>query len=86
MTGLGMRELLIILLVVLVIFGAKRLRTIGSDLGSAIRGFKTAVNSSDEPGAQPPEPTPNSRLGSTVPETPSSDGQAATRARTHPDA
>lgn len=38
-----MRELLIILLIVLVLFGAKRLRGIGSDLGGALRGFKDAV-------------------------------------------
>lgn len=41
--GIGMRELLIILLIVLVLFGAKRLRGIGSDLGGALRGFKDAV-------------------------------------------
>ena len=42
--GIGMRELLIILLVVLVVFGAKKLRTVGSDLGAAVRGFKKAMN------------------------------------------
>ncbi len=42
--GIGMRELIIILLVVLVIFGTKKLRTIGSDLGSAVRGFKKSMN------------------------------------------
>lgn len=40
----GWKELLIILLVVLLVFGAKKLRTIGSDLGSAIRGFKKSMN------------------------------------------
>lgn len=48
MGGLGIRELIIILLVVLVVFGAKKLRTVGSDLGQAVRGFKTAMNESDE--------------------------------------
>jgi sec-independent protein translocase protein TatA len=42
--GIGMRELLIILLVCLVVFGAKKLRTVGSDLGHAVRGFKKAMN------------------------------------------
>ena len=42
MGGLGIRELVIILLVVLVVFGAKKLRTVGSDLGQAVRGFKKA--------------------------------------------
>ena len=48
MGGLGIRELVIILLVVLVVFGAKKLRTVGSDLGQAVRGFKKAVNESEE--------------------------------------
>jgi sec-independent protein translocase protein TatA len=43
-----MRELLIILLVVLVVFGAKKLRTVGSDLGAAVRGFKKSMNEGDE--------------------------------------
>ena len=37
---LGMRELVVILLVVLVVFGAKKLRTVGSDLGHAVRGLQ----------------------------------------------
>jgi sec-independent protein translocase protein TatA len=48
MGGLGMRELVIILLVVLVVFGAKKLRTVGSDLGHAVRGFKKAMNEGEE--------------------------------------
>jgi len=51
--GIGMRELLIILLVVLVVFGAKKLRTVGSDLGAAVRGFKKAMSEGeDEQSAQ----------------------------------
>lgn len=46
--GIGWAELLIILVIVLVIFGAKRLRTLGSDLGAAIRNFKQAVREEDE--------------------------------------
>jgi len=44
----GWKELLIILLVVLVVFGAKKLKTIGSDLGGAIRGFKKSMNEGDK--------------------------------------
>jgi sec-independent protein translocase protein TatA len=43
----GWKELLIILLVVLIVFGAKKLKTIGSDLGAAIRGFKKSMNEGD---------------------------------------
>ena len=45
--GIAMRELIIILLVVLLVFGAKKLRTIGSDLGAAVRGFKKGIEEGD---------------------------------------
>jgi sec-independent protein translocase protein TatA len=38
------KMLIVVLLIALVIFGTKRLRSIGSDLGAAVKGFKTAVN------------------------------------------
>ncbi|HYL01926.1 MAG TPA: twin-arginine translocase TatA/TatE family subunit [Steroidobacteraceae bacterium] len=50
-----MRELLIILLVVLVVFGAKKLRTVGSDLGAAVRGFKKAMNEGEAEQSTPPK-------------------------------
>ena len=43
MFGLGLPELAIILVIVLILFGPKRLKNIGSDLGNAIKGFRTAV-------------------------------------------
>jgi sec-independent protein translocase protein TatA len=46
--GLSWQQLLIILLIALVLFGAKKLRNVGSDLGAAVRGFKKAVNEGDE--------------------------------------
>ena len=55
MGGLGMRELVIILLVVLVVFGAKKLRTVGSDLGHAVRGFKKAMSDGEEEPNAPPK-------------------------------
>jgi sec-independent protein translocase protein TatA len=45
--GIGFPELMIILVIVLVIFGAGRLPQIGSGLGKAIRGFKDAVEGKD---------------------------------------
>ena len=47
MFGLGLPELLVILVIVLLIFGASRLPTIGSGLGKAIRGFKDSVTGKD---------------------------------------
>jgi sec-independent protein translocase protein TatA len=50
--GIGMRELIIILLVVLVVFGTKKLRSIGSDLGGAVKGFKTAMREGEAEGEE----------------------------------
>ena len=46
--GIGFRELLIILVIALILFGAKKLRNVGSDLGAAVRGFKKSVNEGDD--------------------------------------
>ncbi|MBI4746737.1 MAG: twin-arginine translocase TatA/TatE family subunit [Deltaproteobacteria bacterium] len=48
MFGLGIPELIIILALVLVIFGAGKLPEIGSGLGKAIKGFKKASSGEDE--------------------------------------
>ena len=45
--GIGIWQLVIILVIVLVLFGAKRLRNVGSDLGAAVKGFKNAVKEED---------------------------------------
>ena len=42
--SLGITELVIILVIVLVLFGTTKLKSIGNDLGSAIKGFRTAVS------------------------------------------
>jgi len=46
--GISVWQLLIILAIVLVLFGAKRLRNIGSDLGGAIKGFKESMREGEE--------------------------------------
>lgn len=46
--GIGIWQLVIILLIVLLLFGAKRLRNIGSDLGGAVKGFKKAIKDEEE--------------------------------------
>lgn len=48
--GISIWQLLIILVIVIVLFGTKRLGTIGSDLGKAIKGFKQAVHEGEEEG------------------------------------
>jgi len=47
-SNIGPVQLLIVLAIVLAIFGTKRLRSLGSDLGSAVKGFRSAVNEADE--------------------------------------
>ncbi len=41
--GIGIWQLLIILMIVVMIFGTKRLRNLGGDLGGALKGFKSAM-------------------------------------------
>jgi sec-independent protein translocase protein TatA len=46
--GIGVWQLLIVLVIVLLLFGTKRLKNIGSDLGNAIKGFKGAVTDGEK--------------------------------------
>ncbi len=48
MGGFGMTELIIILVVVLIIFGAGKLPEVGGALGKGIKNFKSAVNEEEE--------------------------------------
>ena len=57
MFGLGTQELIIILAIVFLIFGAKRLPEMGKGLGQAIRGFKGAMQ--EKPQIEPPRETGN---------------------------
>ena len=56
--GISIWQLLIILAIVIMLFGTKRLRTLGSDLGSAVKGFRKSMqdDSGNDPGAKPEEP------------------------------
>ncbi len=56
MFGLGMGELLIILVIVLVIFGATRLPMIGKGLGEGIRNFRAATKTPAEIDVTPSQP------------------------------
>lgn len=46
--GISVWQLLIILLIVLLIFGTKRLKSVGGDLGGALRSFRKAMETDDE--------------------------------------
>ncbi|MFC1602885.1 Sec-independent protein translocase subunit TatA [Pseudomonadota bacterium] len=47
-SGISIWQLLIVLLIVLLVFGTKRLKNIGSDMGNAIKGFKGAMSDSGQ--------------------------------------
>ncbi|MDR1777550.1 MAG: twin-arginine translocase TatA/TatE family subunit [Desulfovibrio sp.] len=55
MFGIGMQELLVILVVVLLVFGSKKLPEIGGGLGRAIRNFRRASTEPDEIDITPKE-------------------------------
>ena len=44
MGGISIWQLLIVLVIVLLLFGTKRLKSIGSDLGNAVKGFRSAMS------------------------------------------
>lgn len=46
--GIGIKELLIILAIALLIFGTKKLKNLGSDLGGAVKGFKNAMKDGEQ--------------------------------------
>jgi sec-independent protein translocase protein TatA len=51
MGGLSIWHWLIVLVVVVLIFGTKKLRNIGQDLGGAVKGFKDGMKTADDPNA-----------------------------------
>jgi sec-independent protein translocase protein TatA len=59
--GISVWQLLIILAIVIMLFGTKRLRTLGTDLGSAVKGFRKSMQDDtgaekDAAGEKPSEP------------------------------
>ncbi|ORM62355.1 twin-arginine translocase subunit TatA [Pantoea rodasii] len=53
MGGISIWQLLIIAVIVVLLFGTNKLRNLGSDLGSSIRGFKKAMGDEDDKKDQP---------------------------------
>lgn len=60
MEGLSITKLLVVAVLIVLLFGTNKLRSLGSDLGAALRGFKKAMNDQPAPAvksdAQPAEP------------------------------
>jgi len=65
MGGLSIWHWLIVLLVVVLIFGTKKLRNIGADLGNAVRGFKEGMKGGEAEEKQPEVP-PQQIPGQTI--------------------
>ncbi len=51
--GISIWQLLIVLAIVILLFGTKRLRNFGSDLGNAVKGFRKAMDTNDQDKADP---------------------------------
>jgi len=66
MGGLSIWHWLIVLLVVVLIFGTKKLRNIGQDLGGAVKGFKEGMKGAEEAAAAPETPPPSQISGKTI--------------------
>ncbi|BBA32463.1 Sec-independent protein translocase protein TatA [Methylocaldum marinum] len=46
--GIGVWQVLLVFMIVLLVFGTKKLRTIGGDLGGAIRSFRKSMNETED--------------------------------------
>ena len=66
MGGLSIWHWLIVLLVVVLIFGTKKLTNIGRDLGGAVRGFKEGMKTSEDEAAASPSDSPQQLAGQTI--------------------
>jgi sec-independent protein translocase protein TatA len=64
--GISIWQLLIILAIVLLLFGTKRLKNIGSDLGGAIKGFKGAMKTGEKEEEEKQEQIEKSESGTVV--------------------
>ncbi|MBH20913.1 MAG: twin-arginine translocase TatA/TatE family subunit [Gammaproteobacteria bacterium] len=47
--SIGFWQILVVLLLILVIFGSSRIKSVGSDLGKAFKGFKKEIKEEDDP-------------------------------------
>lgn len=83
MGGISLWQLLIILLIVLLLFGTKRLKNIGTDLGNAVKGFRSAMSDADkeEPSVQEQRLTDSSAQPTSAPDAAASREAAGDRSK-----
>jgi sec-independent protein translocase protein TatA len=65
--GLSTTHLIIFLVIIIVIFGTKKLRNIGSDLGGAVKGFKDGMKDGTEKPPESPAVAPHTQQVSAAP-------------------
>jgi sec-independent protein translocase protein TatA len=66
MGGIGIWQLLIVAVIVVLLFGTKKLRNMGGDLGSAIKGFKSAISDEKSPDSLADNSTADNKLNESV--------------------
>jgi len=66
MGGLSIWHWLIVLVVVVLIFGTKKLRNVGQDLGGAVKGFKEGMKSAEDDAPAAPAEPPSQVTGRTI--------------------
>ena len=71
--GISMWQLLILLLIVVLVFGTKRLRNMGSDLGAAVKGFRKGMEEGKEEEKLEPEQLAADETAKTASEEPAKD-------------
>jgi sec-independent protein translocase protein TatA len=64
--GISIWQLLIILAIVLILFGAKRLRNVGGDLGAAVKGFRSAMKDGEEESKEPEKRISSDKEGTVI--------------------
>ena len=65
--GFSTTHLIIFLVIIIVIFGTKKLRNIGSDLGGAVKGFKDGMKDGTDKNADGTTAAPTQQVGSATP-------------------
>jgi sec-independent protein translocase protein TatA len=73
--GFGVTELLIVLVIVALLFGTKKLRNIGGDLGNAIKTFRGAMKENEELESTTPDHPPSTEGGHVI------EGEVETKAK-----
>jgi sec-independent protein translocase protein TatA len=76
LSNVSIWQLLIVLVIVIAIFGTKKLKTLGSDVGSAVKGFRSAMNEADKETEQLGDKSEDASFDSTPAEEPTKENHS----------